>query len=61
MGAFSMDLIFERTRALCLAGKVTISHGFCLGWPDRDLVDPMIEAIAALLNRLDSRHTPKNY
>ncbi len=48
MGAFSMDLIFERTRALGLHGKVTISHGFCLGWPDRDLVDPMIEALVEL-------------
>jgi cytosine deaminase len=34
MGVFSLELIIERTRALGLQGKVTISHGFCLGMPD---------------------------
>jgi cytosine/creatinine deaminase len=48
MGAFSMDLIFERIRALGLKGKVTLSHAFCLGTPDRDLVDPLIDAIVDL-------------
>jgi cytosine deaminase len=48
MGAFSMDLIFERTRALGMQGKVTVSHAFCLGAPDRDLVDPLIAELAAL-------------
>lgn len=31
LGAFSIDLIAERTRAHGLGGKVTISHAFCLG------------------------------
>lgn len=48
MGTFSMDLICERTRALGLKGKVTISHAFCLGSPDRDLVDPLISQLAEL-------------
>jgi cytosine/adenosine deaminase-related metal-dependent hydrolase len=48
MGAFSFDLIIERTRALGMKGKVTVSHAFCLGSPDRDLVDPLIEQIAEL-------------
>lgn len=48
MGAFSMDMIIERTRALGMQGKVTISHAFCLGSPDRDLIDPLIEQLAAL-------------
>ena len=48
MGAFSMDLIFERTRALGMQGQVVVSHAFCLGAPDRDLVDPMIAALAEL-------------
>ena len=48
MGAFSMDLIIERTRALGMQGKVTVSHAFCLGAPDRDLIDPLIEQLAAL-------------
>lgn len=48
MGAFSMDLIFERTRALGMRGQVVISHAFCLGSPDRALVDPLVDAIADL-------------
>ena len=31
MGAFSLDLILERTEALSMFGQVTVSHGFCLG------------------------------
>ncbi|WP_026957403.1 amidohydrolase family protein [Aliagarivorans taiwanensis] len=31
LGAFSVELVIERTRALSMQGKVTISHGFCLG------------------------------
>jgi cytosine deaminase len=37
MGAFSLDLILERTRALGMEGRVVVSHAFCLGdIPDRD-------------------------
>jgi cytosine/adenosine deaminase-related metal-dependent hydrolase len=46
MGAFSMELIIERTRALAMAGKVIISHAFCLGAPDPALVQPLVEALA---------------
>ncbi|MGJ7525578.1 amidohydrolase family protein [Variovorax sp. GB1P17] len=31
MGAFSLDLILQRTEALGMHGQVAISHGFCLG------------------------------
>ena len=31
MGAFSLELILERTRALGMEGKVVVSHAFCLG------------------------------
>lgn len=48
MGAFSLELIFERIRALGLQGEVTVSHAFCLGAPDRDLVDPLIAQLAEL-------------
>ncbi|MBN9061676.1 MAG: cytosine deaminase [Rhizobiales bacterium 65-9] len=48
MGAFSMDLIFERTRALGMKGKVTISHAFCLGAPDAALVDPLVAQLIEL-------------
>jgi len=48
MGAFSMELILERTRALGMAGQVTVSHAFCLGDPDAALVEPLIEELARL-------------
>jgi cytosine/creatinine deaminase len=48
MGAFSTDLICERTRALDMRGKVTISHAFCLGTPDPALVDPLIAQLVEL-------------
>ena len=47
MGLFSTELIIERTRALGMKGKVTISHAFSLG-ADPALVDPVIEQLAAL-------------
>ena len=48
MGAFSLDLICERTRALGMRGKVTVSHAFCLGTPDPALVEPLISQLAEL-------------
>lgn len=41
-------LIIERIRALGMQGQVVVSHAFCLGSPDRDLVDPLIDEIARL-------------
>jgi cytosine/adenosine deaminase-related metal-dependent hydrolase len=46
MGMFSMELIIERTRALGMAGRVIVSHAFCLGMLDPSLVDPLVAAIA---------------
>jgi cytosine/adenosine deaminase-related metal-dependent hydrolase len=46
MGAFSLDLILERVRALGMQGKVTISHGFCLGMPDAGHARRLIESMA---------------
>lgn len=48
MGVFSTDLIIERTRALGMKGKVTISHAFCLGMPEPALIDPLIAQLAEL-------------
>src|SRR5277367_2105667 len=45
MGLFSMELIIERTRALGMAGRVIISHAFCLGM-DHGSVEAMIDALA---------------
>jgi cytosine/adenosine deaminase-related metal-dependent hydrolase len=46
MGAFSMELIIERTIALGMQGKVMVSHAFCLGMPDATVVDALIAALA---------------
>ncbi|MBZ6074874.1 amidohydrolase family protein [Microvirga puerhi] len=46
LGAFSMELIIERTRALGMQGEVTISHAFCLGMADQDYVANLIDALA---------------
>ncbi|MBB4040284.1 cytosine/adenosine deaminase-related metal-dependent hydrolase [Microvirga flocculans] len=46
LGAFSMELIIERTKALGLQGRVTVSHAFCLGMADQDYVAALIDALA---------------
>lgn len=45
LGAFSMELIIERTKALGLEGRVTVSHAFCLGMTDQDYVSTLIDAL----------------
>jgi cytosine deaminase len=48
MGAFSLELILDRTAVLGLQGRVAISHGFCLGdLPERDC-----EALLARMAKL---------
>ena len=47
LGLFSMGLILDRTRALGMAGKVTISHAFCLGMNDWLAVGRMLDDLAA--------------
>lgn len=47
LGLFTLDLILERTEALAMQGKVTISHAFCLGHPEIALVDGVLARIAA--------------
>ena len=46
LGAFSMEMILERTHAMGMQGRVTISHAFCLGMPDRDRARALIDALA---------------
>lgn len=48
LGAFTMELIFERIRANGMEGKVTISHAFALGMNDYVRVGRLIEQIAEL-------------
>lgn len=48
LGAFSMEMIFERIRALGMRGKVAVSHAFCLGDPDWNMTQALIDACAEL-------------
>ncbi len=46
MGAFSLDLILERTAACSMRGMVTISHAFCLGMIPAAARDALLERMA---------------
>jgi cytosine/adenosine deaminase-related metal-dependent hydrolase len=48
LGAFSMDMIFERIRATGMQGKVAVSHAFCLGLPDWNVSQALIDTCAEL-------------
>ena len=48
LGAFSMEMIFERIRALDMRGKVAVSHAFCLGDPDWNMTQALIDTCAEL-------------
>jgi cytosine/creatinine deaminase len=54
LGAFSIELIAERTRALGWQGRVTISHAFCLGGIDeahlQRLIDLLLENDIAIMS-----------
>ncbi len=45
LGAFSLELVAGHTRALGMAGRVTVSHGFCLG----ELPAARADALLAML------------
>ncbi len=51
LGAFAVELIAERTKALGFQGRVTISHAFCLGMVE----DSYLEKLIGLL--VDNRIT----
>ena len=48
LGAFSMEMIFERIRAMGMQGKVAVSHAFCLGIPDWNVSQALIDTCAEL-------------
>lgn len=52
LGAWEIELIAERTRALSMRGKVTVSHAFALGMVEerrqRELVEVLADADIAL-------------
>lgn len=47
LGAFCLELIIERTRALALQGRVMVSHAYCLGMLEPARQRGLIEALAA--------------
>lgn len=47
LGLFSLALIVERTRALGMAGRVTISHAFCLGMNDWVGIGAVLDTLAS--------------
>ena len=47
LGAFTIDLVVDRTRALGLAGKVTVSHAFCLAEVAEPRLGRLVEGLAA--------------
>ena len=46
LGAFSMEMIIERTRAHGMQGNVVISHAFCLGMADRARAQGLVSRLA---------------
>ena len=57
LGAFSIELVAERTKALGLQGKVNISHAFCLGMIDDTYLSQLIDLL--LENRISiMTHAP---
>ncbi|MGE6738915.1 amidohydrolase family protein [Allorhizobium pseudoryzae] len=48
LGAFSMDMIFERIRAHSMQGKVAVSHAFCLAASDWNMTQGLIDTCAEL-------------
>ncbi len=47
LGAFCLELIAERTRALSMRGKVMVSHAYCLGMLDGARQQALIGLLAA--------------
>jgi cytosine/adenosine deaminase-related metal-dependent hydrolase len=63
LGAFSMEMIFERIRAMGMQGKVAVSHAFCLALPDWNISQALIDScgeldVPILTTAPPSRDTP---
>lgn len=59
LGAFTLELIMERTQAEGLQGMVGVSHAFCLGMPDQARVAALMARVADLDIRIFSNGSPK--
>lgn len=62
LGAVTIDMVVERTRALGLKGKVALSHAFCLGMVDQarldGLISDLLELDIAIMTHAPSGPTP---
>lgn len=62
LGAVTIEMIAERTRSLGLAGKVAISHAFCLGGVEparlESLIALLLENDIAIMTHAPSGPTP---
>ncbi len=62
VGAVTIDMIHERTKALGLKGRVAVSHAFCLGSvPDErlgGLIDRLLDQDIAIMTHGPSGDTP---
>ena len=48
LGAFTLELILDRTQALGMRGRVVVSHAFCLGGIDARRLDGLLARMALL-------------
>jgi cytosine/adenosine deaminase-related metal-dependent hydrolase len=48
LGAFTLDLMLDRCQALGMAGRLVVSHAFCLGALDARRLDGLLTRLAAL-------------
>lgn len=62
LGAVTIDMIHERTKALGLKGRVAVSHAFCLGSVPEDrltgLIDRLLDQDMAIMTHGPSGDTP---
>lgn len=62
VGAVTIDMIHERTRALGLKGRVAVSHAFCLGSVAEDrlagLIDRLLDQDIAIMTHGPSGDSP---
>ena len=58
LGAFSMEMILDRTRAHGMQGKVVISHAFCLGMANRARAHGLVDRLARECIAISTVATP---
>lgn len=58
VGAIALDMIIDRTRALGMQGKVTVSHAFCLGMLSPVQLAPLLTGLAEAQIRIVTTGIP---